>query len=77
MTVVSGRQTYTFHVVHMQQRGDRGSDAIVIDRNRPGNEQFVFPTCSVRTFDRLKELMDGATEHHVLAVWELLQGLSQ
>lgn len=78
IVVVRDRLTYTFHAILLDSKEGREGDAIFVDRTLPGNMQFVFPVSSVNTRDKLGLKMFGkATEEHIDAAWEALEGLSR
>ena len=78
VVVVRDRQTYNFYVIQAPAKDAVGlaANSVVIDRNRPGNNAWLFTVASVKTKDALRKLMVGATEEHMDAVWEVFQGLS-
>lgn len=78
VVVVRERQTYNFYVVQMPSKDaiGRAVNSVIVDRNRPGHEAWLFTAASVKTRDALRKLMVGATEEHVDAMWEVFQGLA-
>lgn len=78
VVVVRDRRVYNFYVIQVMSNDavGRSCNSVVVDRNRPGHDAWLFTAAAVKTEEALRKLMPGATEEHVDAVQELFRGLT-